>query len=130
MNFLLCFDGCPCHGLQLIGHEAQVPQYAQVAPGAPLVHADEAEAVERHGVGVVVEVCVEELVGGDVLSVVACALPHVQEFEVILLRRADFQLPPRQIPCCVQEAAVAEGATSAVLGEDGGTRWAVGFVIP
>ena len=97
----------------LFDWERPLPEDANGAPEAPSVHTDEAESFEGHGLVVVVEVGIHELVGWNPLGEGAGVLPHV---EVVLCLLTSVFVSALG-SCGVHVAAIEEGATCGFVGE-------------
>ena len=97
----------------LFDWERPLPEDANGAPEAPSVHTDEAESFEGHGLVVVVDVGIHELVGWNPLGEGAGVLPHV---EVVLCLLTSVFVSVLA-SCGVHVAAIEEGATCGFVGE-------------
>ena len=97
-----------------------LPKDADGSPEALLLHTNETESLEGHGIGVVVQVGVHELVGWHPLGVGACMLPHVQVVLGLLARL----LIPGLRTGRVHVAAVDEGAARSTERECLSWSWA------
>ena len=62
----------------LLNWQRPLPENANAAPEAPSVHTNEAESLERHGIWIIVNVGIHELVGWYPFGVGTGVLPHVQ----------------------------------------------------
>ena len=90
----------------LLNWEWSLPENTNGSPEASLVHTNETESLESHGIGVVVQVGVHELVGWHPLGEGACMLPHVE----ISLGLLTGGLVPGLISSRVHIAAIKESS--------------------
>jgi len=100
-------------GQDLIDWKWSLPENANGAPEAFLVHTDETESLKGHRVFIVVQVGVHELVGWHPLGVSACVLPHVEVSLGLLAGGLISFLGP----CGVHVASVNECSTGGFAGE-------------
>lgn len=113
MQDLWTFDLECVIGQDLINGQRSLPENANRAPVAPLVHTDEAKSLECHGLCIIFKVRIHELIRGDPLGERACILPHVL---VMLCHLARF-LVPLHLSCGVHVAPVKERTAGTIMSQ-------------
>ena len=100
-----------CHSniwQNLLNWQWPLPQHSDTAPEAPFIHADESKSFESHGIWIIINISIHELVGWNPFGIGACVLPHIK----VMLCFLSGSFISILLPCCVHVAAIKEGAAA------------------